>query len=80
MIFVTGASGRVGSRIVNVLVKNGEAKNVIAGVRDPKANADLFPKEVELRPLDYDVPETVSTAFAGVERLVLIPSAAACGS
>ncbi len=76
MIFVTGASGRLGSRIVNALVRNGDAKNVIAGVRDLEANADRFPEEVELRHIDYNDPETLSTAFAGVDRLVFIPSAA----
>lgn len=76
MIFVTGTSGRVGSRIVNALVGKGEAKNVIAGVRNLKANSDRFSEEVELRHIDYDNPETLPAAFTGVEKLVLIPSAA----
>ncbi|GAJ30128.1 putative nucleoside-diphosphate-sugar epimerase [Acidomonas methanolica] len=50
------------------------ASAIAAGVRDPAKDAAraIGEKGVELRIADYSRPETLASAFAGVERLLLI--------
>jgi NAD(P)H dehydrogenase (quinone) len=65
-ILVTGATGQLGRLVVEQLRAAGA--RVIAGVRDASKAA----AGVEARTLDYDRPETLSAALAGVDRLLLI--------
>lgn len=71
---VTAASGQLGRLGVAALVERVGAQAVIAIVRDPARAAGLFPTGVEVRQGDYSRPETLDTAFAGVDRLLLISS------
>ncbi|NNJ24312.1 SDR family oxidoreductase [Alienimonas chondri] len=74
-VFVTGATGALGGKIVDRLA-GGDA-TVIAGARNPdRANA-LREKVAEVRRCDYDDPASMRTAFEGVDVLMLIPSLAA---
>lgn len=68
---VTGASGNLGRQVTELLLKKGGG-HVIAGTRDPGKLADLAGKGAELRIVDFDKPETLAAAFAGVDRLVLV--------
>jgi NAD(P)H dehydrogenase (quinone) len=70
-LLVTGASGNLGRRIVELLLEQGGA-TVIAGSRDPGKLAGLVEKGATVRTVDFDQPETLATAFAGVDRLVLV--------
>ncbi|WP_414831696.1 SDR family oxidoreductase [Afifella sp. YEN Y35] len=71
---VTGASGQLGRLVIADLVRRVGAEAVVAIVRDPAKSAGLFPEGVTIREGDYERPETLDAAFAGVERLLLISS------
>jgi NAD(P)H dehydrogenase (quinone) len=70
-LLVTGASGSLGRAVVAELRRLG-AKKVIAATRTPGKNPELAALGVEEREADFDRPETLRTAFRGVERLVLV--------
>lgn len=70
-IAVTGATGRLGRLVVEALLQRGVPR-LVAVVRDPAKAADLAERGVEVRHGDYDRPETLGPALAGVERLLLI--------
>lgn len=70
-LFITGASGNLGRQTVEFLLASGKG-NIIAGSRDPEKISDLVAKGAEARAVDFNKPETLATAFAGVDRLLLI--------
>lgn len=69
MYAIAGASGQLGRLALAELVARVGADKVVALVRDPAKLADAG---VEVRHADYDKPETLEPALAGVERLLLI--------
>lgn len=71
-ILVTGATGQLGSLVVEALLKNGSAKDLAVSVRNPEKAKALRTQGVEVRQGDFDQPETLEKAFAGVDRLLLI--------
>jgi NAD(P)H dehydrogenase (quinone) len=70
-LLVTGASGNLGKAVVAELRRLG-AKKVIAATRTPGKHKELAVLGVEEREADFDRPETLPTAFRGIERLLLI--------
>lgn len=73
MILVTGANGQIGRRIVDQLVaRRGGVAGIAASVRDPARAADLIGRGIVVRQGDFDQPETLADAFAGVDKLVLV--------
>jgi NAD(P)H dehydrogenase (quinone) len=70
-LLVTGASGNLGKAVVAELRRLG-AKKVIAATRTPGKNAEFAGLGVDEREADFDRPETLETAFRGVERLLLV--------
>lgn len=70
-LLVTGAAGQLGRRVVEILLEH-SATSIVATTRTPSKLADLAARGVELRAADFDKPETLATAFAGVDRLLLI--------
>jgi NAD(P)H dehydrogenase (quinone) len=70
-LLVTGAGGNLGKAVVAELRRLG-AKKVIAATRTPGKHQELAALGVEEREADFDRPETLQTAFQGVERLLLI--------
>jgi len=69
-IGVSGANGQLGKAVLGYLSERGE--NDLVGIsRTPEGIAH----GVEGRFGDYDRPESLKTAYAGLERLLLIPSA-----
>ncbi|MFI0967672.1 SDR family oxidoreductase [Streptomyces sp. NPDC021080] len=69
MILVTGATGNVGSELVAQLAADGVP--VRAMTRNPgKAN---FPDGVEVVAGDFDQPDTLPAALAGVDRVFVCP-------
>ncbi|WAS99340.1 SDR family oxidoreductase [Nannocystis punicea] len=71
-LLVTGASGQLGRRVVELLLAAGE-RSVIAGSRTPAKLADLAGRGVQVREVDFDAsPEGLAASFEGVDRLLLI--------
>ncbi len=75
-LFVTGATGQLGRLVIAALLKTVSASRIVAGVRDPESEAakGLAAQGVEVRVADYAKPETLSAAFSGIDRLLLISS------
>lgn len=72
MIIVTGASGQLGRLVIDALLKKIPANQIVAAVRNPEKVADLAARGVEVRHADYDLPDTLVTAFRGADKLLLI--------
>jgi NAD(P)H dehydrogenase (quinone) len=72
-ILVTAASGHLGRLIVESLLARGvAASDVVAGARNLDKLADLAERGVRTAVVDYDAPETLDAAFAGIDRVVLV--------
>lgn len=71
-ILVTGATGQLGSLVVEALLKTDSAKDLAVNVRNPEKAEALRAQGVDVRHGDFDQPETLEKAFAGVDRLLLI--------
>lgn len=74
MIGVTGASGQLGRLVIDNLLKKTDASQVVALVRNAGHADDLQALGVEVRQADYDQPDTLQEAFAGLDKLLLISS------
>jgi NAD(P)H dehydrogenase (quinone) len=74
MIVVTGATGKLGKLVIEELLKKVPAGEIVAAVRTPEKAADLAALGVVVRAADYAKPETLATAFAGADKLLLISS------
>ena len=71
-IGVSGASGHLGSATVRELkARIGAKANIVAISRTPDKIAALG---VETRAGDFDKPETLTEAFRGLDKLVVIPT------
>ena len=73
---VAGATGRLGQLVLGELLELVDAGDVVAIGRDPSKLADFAAKGVDVRAADYDAPETLDAALAGVDRLLLISGSA----
>jgi NAD(P)H dehydrogenase (quinone) len=78
MIIVTGATGQLGSRIVEQLLTRVPAARIGVSVRDPGRAAALADRGVRVRRGDYTEPASLADAFAGAEQ-VLVVSASTTG-
>jgi len=74
MIAITGANGQLGRLVITSLLEHTSASSIVAVVRNAEAVADFSAKGIEVRVADYDKLETLASAFAGVEKLLLISS------
>jgi NAD(P)H dehydrogenase (quinone) len=72
MIAITGATGHLGTLVVEALLKTVPADQIIAAVRTPEKASALKAKGIQVREADYSRPETLVTAFEGVTKLLLI--------
>ncbi|WP_025027059.1 SDR family oxidoreductase [Caldalkalibacillus mannanilyticus] len=71
-LLVTGATGKLGSKVVEILLKTIPASQLAVSVRNPEKAKELEARGVDVRHGDFDDPETLDSAFAGIERLLLI--------
>ncbi|MFC4071004.1 SDR family oxidoreductase [Actinoplanes subglobosus] len=72
-IAVTGATGQLGRLVVEALIARGATPGeIVAVVRDTAKAGGLLALGVQVREGDYDRPETLTTAFDGVDRLLLV--------
>lgn len=70
-LLVTGASGHLGARVLDLLLARGGAR-LIATTRKPEALAALRDRGVELRRADFDDADSLAAAFQGADRALLI--------
>ncbi|WP_111732930.1 SDR family oxidoreductase [Roseovarius amoyensis] len=68
---VTGASGQLGSQVIENLLAQG-AERLVAITRTPEKLAALRERGVEVRAGDFNDPATLGAAFAGGGRLLII--------
>lgn len=71
-ILVTGATGQLGSLVVDTLLKSVPPERLAVSVRNPEKAEHLRRQGVDVRQGDFDRPETLGAAFAGVDRMLLI--------
>lgn len=72
-LLVTGASGHLGRRVIELLLEAGiQPSAIIATTRTPEKLADFEAQDVHVRHANYDQAETLVEAFKGAERLLLI--------
>ncbi|WHY03294.1 SDR family oxidoreductase [Neobacillus sp. DY30] len=71
-ILVTGATGKLGSKVVESLLKSIPASELAVSVRNPEKAEGLRSRGVEVRHGDFDHPETLENAFNGIDRLLII--------
>jgi NAD(P)H dehydrogenase (quinone) len=71
-LLVTGATGKLGTKVVDALLKTVPAGQLAVSVRNPEKAEGLRARGVEVRQGDFDVPETLDSAFAGIDRLLII--------
>lgn len=71
-MLVTGATGKLGTKIIDTLLKTVPASQLAVSVRNPEKAERLRVRGVEVRHGDFDHPETLVSAFAGIDRLLII--------
>lgn len=71
-ILVTGATGKLGTKVVETLLKSVPAHQLAVSVRQPEKAEHLRARGVDVRHGDFDRPETLETAFQGIDRLLII--------
>lgn len=71
-MLVTGATGKLGKKVVEHLLKTVPAGQLSVSVRNPEKAENLRALGVDVRQGDFDVPESLDSAFAGVDRMLLI--------
>ncbi|MGV7199951.1 SDR family oxidoreductase [Xanthomonas euvesicatoria] len=71
VVGISGASGKLGRAVVAELEKRSTDSRLVGITRTPQA----LESGIETRLGDYDRPETLITAYKGLDRLLLIPSA-----
>ena len=69
-IFVTGATGNVGSEVVLALQSAGVPCRI--GVRHPEKIVDVYRDSVQVIAFDFLSPATFDGAFTGIEKLFLV--------
>ena len=71
-ILVTGATGKLGSKVMETLLKTVPVSQLAVSVRNPEKAEGLRARGVEVRHGDFDNPETLDSAFSGIDRLLII--------
>jgi NAD(P)H dehydrogenase (quinone) len=74
MIAITGATGQLGRLVIQNLLRDLPAAQIVAAVRTPAKAADLAAQGVQVRHADYGQPATLDIAFQGVDKLLLVSS------
>ncbi|NMD71044.1 SDR family oxidoreductase [Bacillus sp. DNRA2] len=69
---ITGATGKLGSKIIASLLNTLPASQLAVSVRNPNKAENLRSLGIEVRQGDFDQPDTLDIAFAGIDRLLII--------
>jgi len=76
---ITGASGKLGRMAVDYALALTGPENVVVTTRTPDAVRDLAERGISVRHGDFDQPSTLASAFAGVDRLLVVSASNATG-
>lgn len=71
-ILVTGATGKLGSKVIDSLLKTVTPDQLAVSVRNPEKAERLKEQGIEVRQGDFDHPESLEAAFANIDRLLII--------
>ena len=71
-IAITGATGQLGQLVIQHLLKQTQAENIIALVRNVEKTEHLKAKGIDVRHFDYDSPATLVPALQGIDKILLI--------
>lgn len=77
MLVVTGASGQLGRKIIENLLRLVPVERIAASCRNPEKLADLASLGVRVRQGDFEDAASLRHAWVGAERLLLVSSNAA---
>lgn len=80
MIVITGATGQLGSRVVNHLLDRVPADQLAVSVRTPEKADDLAARGVRVRHGDYAAPDSLVDAFEGADQVLIVSASATGGS
>ena len=75
-ILVTGSTGQVGRKTLELLLKVVPASQLVGLARDPGKAGDLAAKGIEIREGDYFDRESLVRALKGIDKLMLISAPA----
>lgn len=75
-ILVTGASGELGRQTLQALLETTDPGRLVAMVRDPQKAALLAEQGIEIRQGDYFDSPSLTAAFAGIEKVLLVSAVA----
>jgi NAD(P)H dehydrogenase (quinone) len=71
-ILITGASGHIGSQIVELLSQWNDPSILIGTSRNSSNAVSFTQKGLVFREVDYTKPNTLAAAFVGVDKLMII--------
>lgn len=71
-MLVTGATGKLGTKVVETLLKTIPVEQLAVSVRNQEKAEGLRARGVEVRQGDFDRPETLDSSFSGIDRLLII--------
>ncbi|WP_419871469.1 SDR family oxidoreductase [Candidatus Pristimantibacillus sp. PTI5] len=71
-ILVTGVTGKLGAIVIETLLETVPASDLAVSVRNPEKAESLRARGVDVRHGDFDQPETLDKAFAGIDRLLIV--------
>ncbi|QBM21555.1 SDR family oxidoreductase [Citrobacter arsenatis] len=74
MIAITGATGQLGQRVIESLLKTVPASQIVAIVRNPAKATTLSQQGITVRQADYSDEAALTTALQGIDKLLLISS------
>ncbi|HEY0695595.1 MAG TPA: NAD(P)H-binding protein [Kribbella sp.] len=72
MIIITGATGRLGSQIVDQLLERVPTEQLGVSVRDTDRAADLVARGVRVRRGDFTDPGSLADAFEGATQVLIV--------
>jgi len=73
MILITGATGKLGGRVIEtLLMKNVPATEIAALVRDENKAASLKEQGIDIRIGDYDNKHSLDKAMTGIDKVLLV--------
>lgn len=72
MILITGATGQLGTAVINHLLEKTSANQIAALVRDESKASALKEKGVDIRVGSYDDTASLDRAMQGIEKVLLI--------